>query len=86
MQDQKLTNLGQTLLQTPSTELRNSGMNARHAKGLGIAVGGMAAQEAGQKMATSGGTLSKVMGAAMIVGGKVAQEYGADKFAGAGRT
>lgn len=85
MQSQKLTSLGQTLLQAPSTALRNSDMNAKHAKGFGIAMGGMAAQEAGQDIATRGGTLSKVLGAAMIVGGKVAQEYGADKFAGAGR-
>lgn len=85
MQNQKLTSLGQTLLQAPSTELRNSGMNIKHAKGFGIAVGGMAAQEAGHKVANNGGTLSKVLGAAMIVGGKVAQEVGAEKFAGAAR-
>ncbi|MCM2377002.1 hypothetical protein [Pseudomonas marginalis] len=60
-------------------------MNTKHAKGFGIAVSGMAAQEAGQKIATQGGTLSKVLGAAMIVGGQVAQAYGADKFDNAGR-
>ena len=86
MQNQKLTNLGQTLLQAPSTALGGSGMNTKHAKGFGIAVGGMAAQEAGQKMATGSGTLCKVLGAAMIVGGKVAQEFGAGKFENAGRS
>ncbi len=85
MQNQKLTNLGQTLLQAPSADLRNSGMNARHAKGFGIDMGGMATQEAGQKLATSGGTLSKVLGAAMSVGGKVVQEYDADTFDHASR-
>ena len=48
-------------------------------------MGGMATQEAGQTLVTSGGTLSKVLGAAMIVGGKVAQEYGADTFDRASR-
>lgn len=86
MRDQKLTHLGQTLLQAPSTVLSNSGMNTKHAKGFGIAVGGMAAQEAGQKMAAGSGTLCKVLGAAMIVGGKVAQEFGAGKFENAGRS
>lgn len=85
MQNQKLTNLGQTLLQAPSTALGGSAMNTKQAKGFGIAVSGMAAQEAGQKIATRGGTLSKVLGAAMIVGGQVAQAYGADKFDNAGR-
>ncbi|MCD7039162.1 MULTISPECIES: hypothetical protein [Pseudomonas fluorescens group] len=84
MQNHKLTNLGQTLLQAPSTELRDSGMTAKHAKGFGIAMGGMAAQEAGQKMASGGGSLSKALGIAMVVGGKVAQSYGADKFDKAG--
>ncbi|WP_339539964.1 hypothetical protein [Pseudomonas sp. RA_5y_Pfl1_P24] len=77
--------MGQTLLQAPSADLRNSGMNARHAKGFGIDMGGMATQEAGQKLATSGGTLSKVLGAAMSVGGKVVQECDADTFDHASR-
>lgn len=76
-QPQKLTNLGQVLLQS-----RNCGMSA---KGVGIAVGGMAVQEAGQKLASSGCPLSKALGLVMIVGGKVAQAHGAEKFDLAGR-
>jgi hypothetical protein len=86
MQNQKLTSLGQTLLRQPAAQLRNNGMNAKHAKGAGIAMGGMAAQEVGQKMAASSGTLSKILGAAMLVGGKAAQELGAEKFDNAGRS
>ena len=83
MRDHKLTSLGQTLLQGPSSQLCNSGMNAKHAKGAGIALGGMAAQEAGKNLANSSGTLSRVLGALMTEGGKAAQLYGAVKFGNA---
>ncbi|WP_093512415.1 MULTISPECIES: hypothetical protein [unclassified Pseudomonas] len=76
-QAQKLTNLKQVMLQS-----RNCDMSA---KGVGIAVGGIAVQEAGQKLAASGGLLSKALGLVMIVGGKVAQAHGAEKFDLAGR-
>ncbi len=83
MQDHKLTSLGQTLLQGPSSQMGDSGMNAKHAKGAGIALGGMAAQDVGKTLANSSDTWSRVLGALMTEGGKAAQLYGAGKFGNA---
>jgi len=77
------THLGKILLQGNLSQLCNSGMNAKHAKGAGIALGGMAAQEVGKNLANSSGTLSRVLGALMTEGGKAAQLYGAGKFGNA---
>lgn len=87
MQNQRLTSLGQTLLQGAGTLFPTARYNnSEHAKGAGYMAGGAAAEGLGKRLGSSGGMLTKAFGAAMVMGGRVAQEYGKNKYDSAGST
>ncbi|MBC3233131.1 hypothetical protein [Pseudomonas lurida] len=87
MQNQRLTSLGQTLLQGAGTLFPTARYNhSEQAKGAGYMAGGAAAEGIGKRLGSSGGMLTKAFGAAMVMGGRVAQEYGQNKYDGARST
>ncbi|MDO9343111.1 hypothetical protein [Pseudomonas pergaminensis] len=89
MQHQKLTSLGQTLLQSAGvllpTALHNN-ENKEKAAGAGLMAGGAAAEGIGKRIGSSGGIGAKALGAGLVFLGRAAQDVGKARYDNSGST